>query len=152
MAESVNHRRDGLRANGGAHPSESARRKASFVADLRGSVTDVLVALLLAGVVFGVLVARVRAGVDAAAIEMPSMVRDGGVWPYSASQAVGWAALLWSWLTIQLGLALPICGQRRRRLRARLEALHRSMSLSLVGLVLAHALLLLWDRMGDTLV
>ena len=128
-------------------------RKGSFTADLRGSLTDLAIALPLAALVFGILTARLHAGVDAAALEMPSMVRDGGVWAYSASQAIGWAALLWSWLTLHLGLALPICRPLRRpRLRAQLEGLHRSMSLTVVGLILVHALLLLWDHMGDTLV
>ena len=125
----------------------------SLRADLRGSAVDAGIALLLSAALVGVYAARLHGGVDAAAIEMPDMVRNGGVWPYSASQAVGWAALLWSWLTIHLGLALPICRRlRRRRLRARLEALHRSMSLTVIGLMLGHAILLLWDRMGDTLV
>ena len=125
----------------------------SLRADLRGSAVDAGIALVLSAALVGVYAARVHGGVDAAAIEMPDMVRNGGVWPYSASQALGWAALLWSWLTIHLGLALPICRRlRRRRLRARLEALHRSMSLTVIGLMLAHALLLLWDQMGDTLV
>jgi sulfoxide reductase heme-binding subunit YedZ len=125
----------------------------SLGSDLRASLKDAAAALVLSGVFFAILAARLAAGVNAAAIEMPDMVRNGGVWAYSASQALGWSALLWSWLTILLGLALPITARGlRARLRAQLEQLHRSMSLTLVGLMLAHALLLLWDKMGDTLV
>lgn len=129
------------------------RRKASFMADLRGSLGDLSIAVPVAAIAFAVLAARLNAGVDPAAHEMPDMVRTGGVWTYSASQAVGWAALLWSWLTIQLGLAVPIFRRLRRgHLRNRVEGLHRSMSLTLIALMLAHAVLLLGDKMGDTLV
>lgn len=143
--------RIGSKAASGAGPRRPCR-PTRLAADLRASLAGASIALLLAALALGALVLRVQAGADAAALEMPGMVRSGGIWTYSASQAIGWSALLWSWLTIQLGLTLPICGPRRRRLRAALEALHRSMSLTLVALMLAHALLLLWDKMGDTLV
>ncbi len=81
------------------------------------------------------------------------MMRSGGIWPYSLSQAVGWAALLWSWLTILLGVSLPIWGsQGRPKTREIAERLHRSTSLTVVGLMVAHAVLLTGDKMGDTLV
>lgn len=125
----------------------------SLRTDLRRALADAAAALLLSGTVLAVLVARLHAGVDPAAHEMPDMVRNGGVWAYSASQAVGWSALAWSWLTVQLGVSLPLLAQeRRRRWRGRLERLHRSTSLTVLGLMIAHALLLLWDKMGDTLV
>ena len=121
--------------------------------DLRRAIPDAVAALVLAGITFAILIARVRAGVDPALLEMPSMMRSGGIWPYSLSQAVGWAALLWSWLTILLGVSLPIWGrQGRRGLREIAERLHRSTSLTVVGLMVAHAVLLTGDRMGDTLV
>lgn len=129
------------------------RPPASFTADLRGAWQDAAIALALSGVVFAILAARLHAGVDAAAIEMPDMVRNGGVWPYSASQAVGWAALLWSWLAVLMGVSLPLATRAgRASLRVVLERLHRSMGLTLIALMVAHAILLLWDRMGDTLV
>lgn len=121
--------------------------------DLRRAIPDAAVALALAGMVFAIQRIRVRAGVDPALLEMPSMMQSGGIWPYSLSQAVGWAALLWSWLTILLGVSLPIWGwQSRPKMREISERLHRSTSLTVVGLMIAHAVLLTWDRMGDTLV
>ena len=97
--------------------------------------------------------ARVHAGTNAATQAMPDMLRNGGVGPYTLSQAFGWAALLWSWLTILLGVSLPVWGrQGNARLRELVERLHRSTSLSLIALMVLHAVLLSWDGMGDTLV
>ena len=119
--------------------------------DLRAAVPDATLALLLSGAVYAILVVRIHAGVDPALLEMPSMIRTGGIWPYTASQAVGWAALLWSWTTILLGVSLPLWSwQRRLGIRDVVERLHRSTSLTVVGLIVIHAVLLVWDRMGDT--
>jgi sulfoxide reductase heme-binding subunit YedZ len=127
-------------------------RGRTLLEDLRAAVVDAAVAVVLSGIAFGILILRLRAGTDTAALEMPEMIRNGGVWSYSLSQAVGWAALAWSWLTILLGVSLPVWArQRRPRLRARAERLHRSTSLTVIGLMVAHAVLLSWDKMGDTL-
>jgi methionine sulfoxide reductase heme-binding subunit len=134
-----------------ATASVSAGR--TFGKDLRAAVPDAALALLLAGIVFGILLLRMRAGVDPALSEMPSMKQTGGIWSYTASQALGWAALAWSWITILLGVSLPIWSRTRRfGIREIAERLHRSTSLTVIGLVMAHAVLLLWDHMGDTLV
>ena len=129
------------------------QRRRRFTDDLRASLIDAAAALALAGITYAIEIARLRAGTNAAAIEMPEMVRNGGVWAYTISQALGWSALVWSWLTMMLGLALPILarGPLGTAWRAATEHLHRAMSLTLVGLMLGHALALLWDRMGDTL-
>jgi methionine sulfoxide reductase heme-binding subunit len=121
--------------------------------DLRTAAFDAIVAVGLAGLAYAILIARLGSGVDPAAREMPNMLRNGGIWPYSWSQAVGWSALLWAWLTVLLGVSLPVLvRQSRWRLRALAEQLHRSMSLTLTGLIVAHAVLLTWDKMGDTLI
>lgn len=121
--------------------------------DLLRAIPDAAAALALSGLVFAVLVARVHAGVDPALREMPVMMRSGGIWPYTLSQAIGWAALSWSWLTILLGVSLPVLGRHGHpRRREIVERLHRSTSLTVVGLMIAHAVLLIWDKMGDTLV
>jgi predicted ferric reductase len=101
-------------------------------------------------VVYLILVAQVHSGASAAVQVMPHMVHTGGVWAYSLSQAAGFAALVWAWLTILLGLivASRLCP---RRVRATVERIHRSTSLTVIALTLVHALALLWDKMGDTL-
>lgn len=140
-----------VRPSGGQ--AEKRERRRSFRADVRAAMPDALAALLLAGIVFAILMARVRAGDDPAAREMPAMIGNGGLMPYTISQALGWAALSWAWLTILIGLSLPLwASQGRSRLRETAERLHRSTSLSLIGLMILHAALLLWDKMGDTLV
>src|ERR1700733_8814433 len=121
--------------------------------DLRRAVPDAAAAVALSALAFAILGDRVHAGVDPALREMPAMMRSGGIWPYTLSQATGWAALSWSWLTILLGISLPVLGrQSRPRTREIVERLHRSTSLTVVGLMIAHAVLLIWDKMGDTLV
>jgi len=132
---------------------DKRERRSTLLCDLRAAIPDALAALVLAGIVFWILMARVRVGQDPAAREMPAMIGNGGITPYTLSQALGWAALIWSWLTILIGLSLPLwAGQGRPRLREAAEKLHRSTSLSLIVLMVLHAVLLLWDRMGDTLV
>lgn len=136
----------------GAEIGKRAQRR-TFLGDVRAAVPDALAALVLSGIVFAIMMARVRAGSDPAAQEMPDMIRNGGLAPYTLSQALGWAALLWSWLTILIGVSLPLWArQGRPRLREAAERLHRSTSLSLIALIVLHAILLLWDKMGDTLV
>jgi sulfoxide reductase heme-binding subunit YedZ len=121
--------------------------------DLLRAVPDAAAALLLSGLVFAVQVSRVHRGVDGALLEMPSMLNSGGVWPYSLSQAVGWAALAWSWLTILLGVSLPIWARLGHpRIREIMERLHRGTSLTVIALMIAHAVLLTWDKMGDSLI
>jgi len=133
--------------------SADGRVSRTLRGDLRAAIPDAAAALLLSGLAFAILVFRLRAGTNAAALEMPAMVKDGGIWAYSLSQSVGWGALLWSWLTILLGVSLPYLAQQRRpQLRGSIERLHRSTSLTVVGLMIGHAVLLTWDKMGDTLV
>lgn len=137
----------------GARDDGTATRRVrrSLRADLRATAVDAAVAVVLSAAMFGVLVARVRSGVDAALVEMPSMARDGGLWPYTLSQAFGFAAMLWAWATILLGLSLPTGIWRGRpQTRQLVERLHRSTSLTVIALIVAHATLLIWDHMGDT--
>lgn len=133
--------------------NHSRPAKRTLRGDLRAAIPDAASALILSAMVFAILMARMRAGVDPAVVEMPALLGSGGIVPYSLSQALGWSALLWSWLTILLGVSLPVWAWARApRIRETAERLHRSTSLSMVGLVFAHALVLIWDKMSDTLV
>jgi sulfoxide reductase heme-binding subunit YedZ len=141
------------RQGGGRSRAISGPVRPTFAGDLRAATLDGAAALACSALFLAILLARVKSGVDPAAIEMPEMVRNGGYQPYSASQAFGWAALLWSWLGILLGVGLPLLARAgRASARIALEGLHRSMSLTLVALMVTHAVLLVWDKMGDTLV
>jgi methionine sulfoxide reductase heme-binding subunit len=133
------------------NPDGLTRR--TFRRDLLCAIPDGTAAMLCAGLIYAIQVQRVSAGTDAALLEMPSMLKSGGIWPYSLSQAVGWVALGWSWLTILLGVSLPIwIWLGRPRLRGTVEQLHRSTSLTLIALMIVHAVVLIGDKMGDNLV
>ncbi len=107
-------------------------------------------AVALTGVIYLVMMARVRAGTDPAAQTMGASMGPDGIRAYTISQAFGFAALVWSWGTIMLGLVLSMrVWAGRSGARSRLERLHRSTSLTVIALILAHAVLLLWDNMAS---
>jgi sulfoxide reductase heme-binding subunit YedZ len=128
-------------------------RRLALKRDLVAAVPDATVALVVTGIVFGVLVLRVRAGTDAALVEMPQMAAGYGIWYYTLAQAFGFGALLWAWVTLFLGLLLA--GERPRRLPLRyeqIEKLHRTTSLTVIALTFAHAVLFVQDQMADNFV
>ncbi|MEV5432583.1 ferric reductase-like transmembrane domain-containing protein [Streptomyces sp. NPDC052701] len=118
------------------------QRRPTLRSDLRASLPDGLVALVVTGAVFALLYARIRAETSSTVSVMPFMADTGEFWMYFLSQAFGWSALLWAWITVVLGLLLsgprpswpPLSGQR-------LERLHRTTSLNTIALIAAHALL-----------
>lgn len=119
------------------------QRRPTLRSDLRASLPDGLAALVVTGAVFALLYARIRAGTSSTVSVMPFMADTGQFWMYFLSQAFGWSALLWAWITVVLGLFLsgsrspswpPLSGQR-------LERLHRTTSLNTIALIAAHALL-----------
>jgi DMSO/TMAO reductase YedYZ heme-binding membrane subunit len=122
--------------------SGGRERRPTLRSDLRASVPDGLVALAVTGAVFALLYARIRAETSSTVSVMPFMADEGEFWMYFLSQAFGWSALLWAWITVVLGLLLsgprpswlPLSGPR-------LERLHRTTSLNTIALITAHALL-----------
>ncbi|MBD0424485.1 ferric reductase-like transmembrane domain-containing protein [Streptomyces sp. NPDC052309] len=118
------------------------QRRPTLRSDLRASVPDGLIALLVTGAVFALLYARIRAETSSTVSVMPFMTDTGEFWMYFLSQAFGWSALLWAWITVVLGLLLS--GPRPSWLHLsgrRLERLHRTTSLNTIALIAAHALL-----------
>ncbi|MEV6419420.1 ferric reductase-like transmembrane domain-containing protein [Streptomyces sp. NPDC051662] len=116
--------------------------RSTLRSDLRASVPDGLIALVVTAAIFALLYARIRAKTSSTVSIMPFMADAGGFWMYFLSQAFGWAALLWAWGTVILGLLLS--GPRPKRLPLsgpRLERLHRTTSLNTIALIAAHALL-----------
>ncbi|MFE7426743.1 ferric reductase-like transmembrane domain-containing protein [Streptomyces sp. NPDC014735] len=118
------------------------QRRPTLRSDLRASIPDGLIALMVTGAVFALLYARIRAETSSTVSVMPFMTDTGKFWMYFLSQAFGWSALLWAWITVVLGLLLsgprpswlPLSGQG-------LERLHRTTSLNTIALIAAHALL-----------
>ncbi|MCL7378499.1 ferric reductase-like transmembrane domain-containing protein [Streptomyces sp. 35G-GA-8] len=116
--------------------------RSTLRSDLRASVPDGLIALVVTAAIFALLYARIRAKTSSTVSVMPFMADAGGFWMYFLSQAFGWSALLWAWGTVILGLLLS--GPRPKRLPLsgpRLEQLHRTTSLNTIALIAAHALL-----------
>ncbi|WP_435594575.1 ferric reductase-like transmembrane domain-containing protein [Streptomyces panacea] len=110
--------------------------------DLRASWLDGTVALVVTAAVFVILYVRIKAETSSTLTVMPFMADTGEFWMYYLSQAFGWAALLWAWGTVIIGLLLS--GPRPARLPLsgpRLERLHRTTSLNTIALIVAHALL-----------
>jgi hypothetical protein len=117
---------------------------------VRAGVPDAAAAVLLSLVIYLVMMARVRAGTDPAQVTMGASMGPAGIRAYTISQAFGFAALVWSWGTIMLGLALSTRVWPGRSEAHRLVArLHRSTSLTVIALMLAHAVLLLADHMSS---
>jgi hypothetical protein len=93
---------------------------------------------------------------SAAAVAMKSMhmYRMEVFWAFPLLQAAGFAALIWAYLGLALGLMEAGAAARWRWLpltpAARMR-LHRHISLLVLGLILVHALATAFDAMGDNL-
>lgn len=113
---------------------------------MRGAIPDASLALLLTAAILGVLWWRVEQQRSQTVQLMPELA-DFDYFPYYALQAFGWSALIWSWGTVILGLL--VAGGRPSWLRVRtrtIEKLHRTTSLTVIGLTICHILLMVWSR------
>lgn len=113
-----------------------------------------LLALAVSAVIYGVLIARARTGAGAAGQLMSSMdMRDvHRFWAYPLCQAFGFSALIWSWAGMLVGLAVSLVQPRWMPVsRQTLDRVHRQITWTVIALVFAHALSLVWDQMGDTI-
>lgn len=121
--------------------------------DLARAVPDAAAAVILSGVVYGVLWARIQAGTSPAMTTMGQSMGMSGMRAYTISQALGFVAVVWSWASLILGLTLATDWWRPRPAsRGIVERLHRTTSLTVIGLILAHAVVLLWDNMDSATV
>ncbi|MGC9498542.1 ferric reductase-like transmembrane domain-containing protein [Streptomyces sp. WG7] len=110
--------------------------------DMRSALPDASAAVVVTGLVFAFLYARIESGDSDTVAVMPFMDDAGTYWMYLLSQAFGWSGLLWAWGTVMLGLLLS--GPRSARLpvsRPVLERWHRTTSLTTTALMAAHALM-----------
>lgn len=118
--------------------------------DLRSAVPDATAALAITVAIFWWLYARVEAGTSTTIEVMPTMDDANAYWMYWMSQAFGWSAMLWAWITVMFGLLrstehpawLPFS-------RVRLERWHRTTSLTTIGLTFAHAFILFAQFVRD---
>lgn len=126
-------------------PREVGRSRA-----LGEAAAQVGLAAILTAVLALLLSARLHNRTDPALLTMGNM---GMAWGYWASRAFGFSALIWSAFAVALGLL--VAGRTARRLpatRAQLDRWHQQASLVTIALTFLHALLLVFDGMGDGLV
>ncbi|ASR35631.1 iron reductase [Prauserella marina] len=126
------------------------RRRPGLRADLRGAIPDATAALVVTLVIFGWLYWRVEQGTSATIAVMPHLADAATYWMYWLCQAFGWSALLWAWLTTMLGLIRSSARPNQLTLSpARVESLHRTTSLTTIGLMFAHAFLFFLELVRD---
>ena len=154
MVESADVRAgEAARVDDGATDSEDSPTTAApgrpwrpaLVADLRGAIPDFSVALLLTASVWLLLWWRIE-NERSETVQVMADMALGRHWAYWLSQAFGWAAFLWAWGTVVLGLL--VAGKRPTWVPGStrtIERLHRTTSLSVIGLTLAHMLTMVFD-------
>ncbi|NJQ14889.1 ferric reductase-like transmembrane domain-containing protein [Streptomyces bohaiensis] len=129
-------------------PGRQSRRsrprldRAGLRADLRATLPDASLAVLITGLIFAWLWVRVENGTSSTVQVMPHLA-DRQHWMYWLCQAFGWSALLWAYITVLLGLLRS--GTRppwRLLTAARTEKLHRTTGLTTIALMFLHAFLL----------
>jgi hypothetical protein len=108
--------------------------------DLRGAWVDATAALVVTALLFALLSHRIASGTSDTIVVMPTMADADRYWMYWLCQAFGWSALRWAWITMILGLVRSTRAPVWLPLGvARVEKLHRTTSLTTVGLMFAHA-------------
>ncbi|WP_078592091.1 ferric reductase-like transmembrane domain-containing protein [Streptomyces megasporus] len=110
--------------------------------DLRAALPDATAALVITAGIFAWLYARVASGASMTLQVMPELADADRYWMYWLCQAFGWSGLLWAWITIMLGLVRSSTRPAWLGVSvARIERLHRTTSLTTMGLMFAHALM-----------
>ena len=108
--------------------------------DLRAAWMDAAAALVVTALLFLLLRHRIESGTSDTIVVMPEMADADRYWMYWLCQAFGWSALLWAWITVVLGLIRSTRAPEWLPVRvARIEKLHRTTSLTTIGLMFAHA-------------
>ncbi|WP_367124789.1 ferric reductase-like transmembrane domain-containing protein [Streptomyces phytohabitans] len=124
--------------------------RAALRADLRAAVPDATAALVVTALIYAWLYARVQSGTSATLAVMPFLADADTYWMYWLCQAFGWSALLWSWITLVLGLVRSSARPAPLRVpAARVERWHRTTSLTTMGLMFAHAFLFFAELVRD---
>lgn len=108
-------------------------------ADARAAVPDASLGLVVTGLIFWWLYARIENGTSPSIKIMPPFEDASEYWWYWLCQAFGWSALLWAYVTVGFGLLRSGTRPPWRRLpAARVEKWHRTTSLTTIGLTFMH--------------
>jgi hypothetical protein len=126
-------------------PSPGKRRRArrfdwrGLGADARAAIPDASLGLVVTGLIFWWLWARIENGSSPSIKIMPPFDSAADYWWYWLCQAFGWSALLWAYVTVCFGLlrsgTRPSWGWLPA---ARVEKVHRTTSLTTIGLIFMH--------------
>lgn len=113
-------------------------------ADVRRSWSNGLASLALTLVFTVILVYRMETGASPTVELMPDLDHFAAYWPNVLCQAFGWTGLIWSWLSIALGLLRSSTRSGWFTASARtVERWHRTLSLTTIALMLLHILMFL---------
>lgn len=113
-------------------------------ADVRRSWANGLTSLALTLVFSVILVYRMETGASPTVKLMPDLDHFAAYWPNVLCQAFGWTGLIWSWLSIALGLLRSSTRSSWFTASARtVERWHRTLSLTTIVLMLFHILMFL---------
>lgn len=116
----------------------------AFGAEVRRSWANGLASLALTCVFAGILVYRMETGAAPTVELMPDLDHFAAYWPDVLCQAFGWTGLIWSWLSIALGLLRSSTRSSWFTASARtVERWHRTLSLTTIMLILFHTLMFL---------
>ncbi|MGC5616047.1 ferric reductase-like transmembrane domain-containing protein [Georgenia sp. Z1491] len=123
--------------------TEAGRRRAWFdsaalTRDIRGAALDASVALVATLAIVALLWWRIEQGTSDTIEVMPDLAA-GEYWMYWVSQAFGWTAMLWVWITVMLGLMRSSRHPSWMPMSVgTLERWHRQTSLTTIALMFAH--------------
>lgn len=123
----------------GADPA--ARGPQRRLPEWRLAALSVVPALVVTGAVFVWMIVTASHGTNTAGLQMPPMDLEHRVsywWPFLMGETLGVAALIWTYLSVLIGLVFSSTTPRLGLSRKRLIAFHRYVSLTGLALIAAH--------------
>lgn len=107
------------------------------------AVWSALPAVVVSGALFGWMLARSAAGANTAGLQMPPMDLQHRVvywWPFLMGETLGISALIWSYLSVLVGLTFSARSLRFGLSRRTINTLHRHLSMTGLFLIAGHVL------------
>jgi len=111
-------------------------------------------AVVVSAALLGWMLQRSAAGVNTAGLQMPAMDLQHRVaywWPFLMSEALGISALIWSYLSVVIGLAFSTRSPRLGLTRQQVNTLHRYVSMTSLFLIAGHVLFVAIGSMNDAM-
>lgn len=131
-------------------PPRRTNRLPDWVLAALATIPAVLVTVAL----FIWMIVRSQNGANTAGLQMPPMDlqnRVGYWWPFLMGETLGLAALLWSYLSVVIGLTFSSSSPRWGLNRRQLNALHRYISMTGLALIAGHVVFVALGSMDDAM-